>query len=213
MACFIAFTAIVYKQFGGVIQEALEADGKRVLAEHNAAEDQIISSLQTSINNIKSQETLADDVAAVKDLKAVTYQKLNEVGKVKPLYDFKAQMEKLLSMIATEEAAMQEKTKMVLMEEATVAVKKAFTEKEDLKKAALASAIATLKGEKGKAKDPVQGAYLSFFADKKKAAEKMDAAAEAEEARATIIGKLNATAMNEGFFFKFDETGKPKMVV
>lgn len=212
-ACFIAFTAIVYKQFGGVIQEALEEDGKRVLAEHNAAEDQVISSLQTSIQNIKEQETLVEDVAAIKELKGVTYNKLNEVGKVKPLYDFKAQMEKLLSMIASEEAAMQEKSKIAMMEEATVAVKQAFTANEDLKKAALQSAISSLKGGQGGGKDPVQQAYLSFFAEKKKAAEKIDAAAESKEARLAILSKLNATAMNEGFFFRFDETGKPKMVV
>lgn len=213
MACFIAFTTIIYKQFGGVIQEALEDDGKRVLAEHNAAEDQVISSLKQSIVNIKSQESLVDDIVAVKDLKAETYKKLNEVGKVKPLYDFKAQVEKLLSMISHEEAVMQEKAKTALMAEATDAVKASFAKNADLKKAALTSAISTLKGGKGGAKDPVQDAYLSFFADKKKAAEKIDAASETAASREAIIMKLNATAMNEGFYFQFDPSGKPKMVV
>ena len=213
MACFIAFTAIIYKQFGGVIQEALEEDGKRVLAEHNAAEDQVISSIKQSIENIKAQEGVVDDIAAVKELKAETYKKLNEVGKVKPLYDFKAQVEKLLGMIAHEEAVMQEKSKIALMAEATDAVKGSFAQNADLKKAALSSAIASLKGGKSGAKDPVQEAYLAFFAQKKKAAEKIDAAAEATAAREAIISKLNATAMNEGFYFQFDSSGKPKMTV
>ena len=212
-ACFIAFTAIIYKQFGGVIQEALEEDGKRVLAEHNAAEDQVISSLQQSISNIKAQESVVEDISAVKELKAETYKKLNEVGKIKPLYDFKAQVEKLLSMISHEEAVMQEKAKIALMEEATNAVKASFADNAELKKAALSSAIASLKGTKSGAKDPVQDAYLAFFADKKKAAAKIDAAAEAAAAREAIIMKLNATAMNEGFYFQFDKDGKPKMVV
>ena len=213
MACFIAFTSIIYKQFGGVIQDALEADGKRVLAEHNAAEDQVISSLKQSIDNIKSQESLADEIVAVKELKAETYKKLNEVGKVKPLYDFKAQVEKLLSMISHEEAVMQDKAKNNLMTEATDAVQASFAANAELKKAALASAIASLKGTKSGIPDPVQGAYLAFFADKKKAAAKVDAAAEAAAAREAIVMKLNATAMNEGFYFQFDASGKPKMVV
>lgn len=182
-----------------------------MLAEHNAAEDQIISSLQESISNIKAQETLVGDLEAVKSLKAETYTKLNEVGKVKPLYDFKAQMEKLLSMISTEEAVMQEKAKVNLMKEATESVKKSFTQKVELKKAALSSAIATLKGGSATTADPVQVAYMSFFASKKKDAEKMDASQEAKEAREAILMKLNATAMNEGFYFQFDESGKPKM--
>ena len=213
MACFVAFTAIVYKQFGGVIQEALEADGKRILAEHNAAEDQVISSLQESIDNMKEQSTLVEDVTAIKELKEETYAKLNEVGKVKPLYDFKSQVEKLLSMISHEEAVMQDKAKIALMAEATESVKASFSDDANLKKAALSSAIATLKGSKGGSKDPVQEAYLKFFAGKKKAAESIDAAAEAAAAREAIIMKLNATAMNEGFYFQFDESGKPKMVV
>jgi hypothetical protein len=202
----------VYKQFGGVIQEALEADGKRILQEHNAAEDQVISSLKESIQNIKEQETIVEDVEAVKALKAETYKKLNEVGKVKPLYDFKAQVEKLLSMISHEEAVMQEKAKIALMEEATAAVKASFATNDNLKKAALASAIASLKGGQSGGKDPVQEAYLAFFADKKKAAEKIDAKAEAAAAREAIIAKLNATAMNEDFYFKFGPDGKPQMV-
>ena len=211
--CFIAFVAIIYKQFGGLIKEGLEADGKRILAQHNAAEDQVISSLQTSIENIKAQETVVEDITAFKELKAATYEKLNAVGKVKPLHDFKAQVEKLLSMIGHEEAALQEKAKVALMEEATVAVRKAFVGNDKMKQAALASAIASLKGAKSGAKDPVQEAYLQFFARKKKEAEKIDAAAETKVAREAIIAKLNATAMNEKFYFKFGPDGKPEMVV
>jgi hypothetical protein len=211
-ACFIAFTAIIYKQFGGVIQEALEDDGKRVLSDHNAAEDMIISSLNTSIENIKSQDTIVEDIAAVKAIKVETYKKLNEVGKIKPLYDFKAQIEKLVGLIGTEETVMREKAKSVLMAEATVAVKEAFVSNAELKKASLSAAIATLKGGGGGAKDPVQQAYLKYFAEKKKSAEKINPATEAKEARDAIILKLNSVAMNDGFYFKFDESGKPQMI-
>lgn len=183
------------------------------MADHNAAEDQVISALQESISNVKEQETLVEDISAIKELKAETYAKLNEVGKVKPLYEFKAQVEKLLSMISHEEAVMQDKAKISLMAEATEAVKASFSDNSELKKAALSSAIATLKGGQGGAKDPVQEAYLAYFADKKKAAASIDAKAESAAAREAIVMKLNATAMNEGFYFQFDPSGKPKMVV
>ena len=215
MACFVAFTAIVYKQFGGVIKDALEADGKRILKEHNAAEEQFCQVLQEFITEMKSQESIVQDIEDIKALKIQTYEKLNAAGKVKPLYDFKHQMEKLLNIIAAEEANMQEAGKSKMMVEATAAVLAQFGTDKKLQKAALTNAIALLKGGKGDgATDPVKAAYLQFFANKKVQAAKVDAKAEALAARETILVKLNAAAKNEKMFLEFDAaTGKPKMVV
>lgn len=210
-ACFICFCGVVYKQFGGVIYEALEEDGKRVLAETNAAEDSVIRDLDTAIKDIESQAGIVEDLEGVKQLKIETYEKLNAVGKVKPSYNFKAQVEKLLTVIESEEASSQEKGKMALMEEATAAVTEAFATNKELKKQTLANAVAMLKGTKTGA-DPVKEAYLKFFADKKKAAESLNEADEAKESREAMIAKLNAVAKNDKFYFEFDGAGVPKMV-
>jgi Mitochondrial ATP synthase B chain precursor (ATP-synt_B) len=225
LACFCAFAAIVYKQFGGVIKDALEADGKRILKEHNAAEEEIIQILDNFITEMKSQDTIVQDIEDIKALKKQTYEKLNAAGKIKPLYDFKHQMEKLLNIIAAEEANMQEAGKSKMMVEATAAVQAQFATDKKLQKAALTNAIAMLKsgGGGGGAKtagaaavgpDPVKASYLQFFAAKKLAAAKVDAKAEALAARQAILTKLNAAAKNEKMFLEFDTaTGKPKMVV
>jgi hypothetical protein len=209
-ACMMAFSLIVYKQFGGVIYEALEQDGKRILAEHNAVEDEDIAALEFKINDVKAQSQIVQDAEDIKALKIQTYQKLNEVGKIKPQYEFKSQIEKLLSLMATEEANMTEKAKAALMLEATDAVKADFATSKELKKSSLQGAIATLKGAADKS-DPVKDAYLKFFRAKAKST--VDEKAEAAAAREQMITKLNAVARSEGFFFEFDASGKPKMIV
>jgi len=209
-ACFICFCGVVYQQFGTVIFEALEEDGNKTLVEMNAAEDGVIDSLTSTIEEIESQAGIVEDIEAVKDLKIETYAKLNEVGKVKPLYNFKSQVEKLLAAIAAEESASQEKEKMALMEEATAAVSAEFSSSKVLQKKSLANAIAMLKGSKT-GDDPVKEAYLNFFADKKKAAEKINEAEEAKASREAMIAKLNSVAKNDKFYFEFDASGSPKM--
>lgn len=200
----------MHKQFGSIIHDALTADGKAILAETNAAEDRNIANLESSIKEMEMQDGIVSDMEAVKQLKIDTYAKMNETGKVKPLHSFKSQVEKLLNVIAAEETASQDKEKMALMEEATASVTEQFAASKDLQKKALANSIAMLKGTKT-GSDPVKEAYLSFFADKKKAAAQVDEATEAKASRAALIAKLNAVAKNDKFYFEFDASGKPIM--
>ncbi|GKZ00685.1 hypothetical protein MPSEU_001020600 [Mayamaea pseudoterrestris] len=211
-ACFIAFTAIVYKQFGGAIYEALSAEGDRLIEEHNKVEDEVIHMLQDKIDDIKFQSRLVQDAEEIKQLKLQTYDMLNEAGKIKPLYDFKSQMERMLTIIQNEEANMTEKAKHSLMEEATAGVTSQFLSSADLKKRSLANAIASLKGTKASG-DVVKDAYLQFFKSKTAEASKIDPKKESAEARAVMAQKMNAIAKSEGFFFEIGADGKPKMVV
>jgi hypothetical protein len=209
-ACMIAFTSLVYKQFGGVIHDMLTEDGKRILAEHNKVEDQVINILEDKRQDIVMQERVVQDAKDIKALKEETYEKLNAAGKIKPQHEFKSQIERILHLMETEETSMTEKGKIALMEEATAAVTNKLLTDKKLQKSSLDNAIATLTGKKG-AKDPVKEAYLAFF--KAKASSKVDEAAEKKAARENVVTKLNAAAANEGFFFRFDPDGKPKMVV
>jgi hypothetical protein len=211
MACFMMFTAVVYKNFGGAIHDMLSEDGKQIMKEHNIAEDEIIQLLKDKVEDIKFQSRIVQDAEDVHALKLQTFEKLNAAGKIKPLYEFKAQMEKLLAVVEVEETNLREKAKQSLMEDATAAVSKAFGTSADLKKQSLANSIAILKGTKASA-DPVKAAYLKFFQDKAAASKNIDVAAEAKEAREIIVTKLNAVAGNDGFFFEFDNEGKPKMI-
>lgn len=215
MACFIAFVSIIYKQFGGTIYDALEEDGKKILQEHNKVEDEIIAMLQHKVDDIKMQSNVVQDAEAVKALKLETYEKLNAAGKIKPQYEFKAQVERLVSLMEQEEVNMKEKAKVALMEEATEAVKAEFATSKEMKKTSLVNAIATLKGGAAKgSSDPVKDAYLKFFQKKAAEAKGIDEKKETLAAREAMLTKLNAVAKNEGFFFEFDlATGKPKMTV
>lgn len=211
-ACFIAFTAIIWKQFGGTIKEALESDGKRIIEEHNKVEDEIIGMLQDKVDDIKMQSRIVQDAEDIKALKIQTYEKLNAAGQVKPQYEFKHQIERMLNIVEAEEVNVREKAKHAMMEEATAKVMSEFATNDALKKKSLANAIATLKGGKSSG-DPVKETYLKYFQDKAAAAKKIDEKAETNAARANIITKLNAIAKSEGFFFEFGPDGKPKMVV
>jgi hypothetical protein len=212
-ACFIAFTAIVYKQFGGAIHDMLQEDGVRILEEHNKLEDAIIHDLQDKLLDVQMQEHVVQDAMDIKELRVASYVKLNAAGIIKPQFEFKHQMERLLTMMAQEEVSMQEKTKAAIMEEARVSVTAEFSTNKELKKTSLASAIAQLKGGQSGQSDPVKAAYLAFFKTKGVAAAKIDEKVELEQNRASMIGKMNAIASNEGFFFELDAAGKPKMTV
>jgi hypothetical protein len=191
------------------------------LEEHNRQEDAIITLLQDKINDIQMQSRIVQDAEDIKALKLATYEKLSAAGKVKPLYDFKSQMERMLALVEAEEVNLKEKAKHALMEEATAAVTAQFASSAELKKSSLAGAIAALKKGSGTGgatgggggPDVVQAAYIQFFKDKQKSAQKIDVGAETAASRKAIVTKLNAVAKNEGFFFEFDEAGKPKMVV
>ena len=182
-----------------------------MLVETNKAEDAVISNLEETIEDLKSGQGLLEQLEAMKELTEETYAKQNATGKIKPLYAYKTQVEKLLSVIASEEAAGEEKAKMALMEEATAVVQANFASDKSLKKKALSNAVAVLKGAKSDS-DPVKDAYMAFFALKKAEAAKIDEAAEIQEARASLITKLNTVAMTEKFYFNFDASGTPKMI-
>lgn len=211
-ACMIMFTALVYKNFGATIGEMLEEDGKRIIEEANKVEDTILSTLKEKKADVLMMENVVKDAQDIHKLKEETYVKYNEAGKIKPLHEFKGQMERVLNMIAAEEAAYTEKTKVALMEEATVAITNELLSNKELQKISLDNAIAQLKGTKP-GPDPVKQTYLQFFEWKKSESAKIDESIELKEKREMFVKKINAVMSNEKFFFQFDNDGKPKMVV
>lgn len=211
-ACMIMFTALVYKNFGATIGTMLEEDGKRITEEANKVEDTILSTLKQKKEDLLMMQNIVKDAQDIHTLKEETYVKYNAAGKIKPLHEFKSQMERVLHMVATEEAAVTEKTKTALMEEATIAVTNELLTNKDLQKVSLDNAIAQLKGSKPGV-DPVKQTYLQFFQWKASEAKKIDAATETLAAREALVKKINAIASNEKFFFQLDNDGKPKMVV
>ena len=211
-ACMIMFTALVYKNFGATIGTMLEEDGKRITEEANKVEDTILSTLKQKKEDLLMMQNIVKDAQDIHTLKEETYVKYNAAGKIKPLHEFKSQMERVLHMVATEEAAVTEKTKTALMEEATIAVTNELLTNKDLQKVSLDNAIAQLKGSKPGV-DPVKQTYLQFFQWKAGEAKKIDAATETLAAREALVKKINAIASNEKFFFQLDNDGKPKMVV
>lgn len=209
-AVFVAFCVTLYTQGGDAIAKAFEEKSDAILKEQNEAEDKVIQALQEQLTFLRASGNMVEDFEAINAIREETYQKLNEAGKVKPLYEFKSQVEKLLNMIEQEEASVGEKTKIALLKEATESVYGQFASNKQLKKAALDSAIASIKGDK--ATDPVQSAFINFFKAKSKSVTKEQAAKEGEEQRAALVAKMNAIAKTEGFMFNLDGNGVPKML-
>lgn len=208
---FVAFCIIFYQQGGEAVYNVLKADGDSILKEQNEVEDKVIAALEEKLAALKGGGDTVSNFEAINAIREQSYANLNAAGKVKPLHDFKAQVEKILNMIAVEETAVFEKSKTSLLTEATATVTAQFSTDKQLKKAALDAAIASIKGTKKSSADPVQAAFLSFFKDKKAAAAKADTAAEEAAERAALVAKLNSVAKNEGFLFEFDDKGMPKM--
>jgi hypothetical protein len=119
-------------------------------------------------------------------------------------------MDRILGMIVQEENSVADKAKHALMAEAVATVTKEFASSAELKKAALDSAIAKLKGSK--AEDPVLKSFQTFFKQKAAEAKKSDDGSEEKAQRAALVAKLNSVAKNEGFYFDFDSKGSPKML-
>jgi len=213
LAVFLAFCVTVYTQGGQAIYDALDEKGRKLLKEHNEVEDKVIEALEQKLVFLKANRNMVEDFNAINEVRAATYEKLNAAGAVKPKHDFKLQVERMLSMIAAEEASVTEKMKVALMAEATASVTEKFTSDKALKKAALDSAIAKIKGGKGGKVDPVQAAFVQFFKDKAAAAKASKDDSEGKAQRAAMITKMNSVAKNEGFFFEFDNAGNPKMLV
>lgn len=212
LAVFLAFCVTFYTQGGDAVYKALDEKAVNLLKEHNEAEDKVIEALEQKLVFLKANQNMVNDFEAINALRAATYEKLNAAGAIKPKHDFKSQVERMLNMIAQEETNVTEKTKMALMSEATASVKASFSSDKALKKAALDSAIAQLKGGKAGA-DPVQAAFVQFFKDKAAAAAASKDDSEEKAQRAAMIAKMNAVAKSEGFFFQFDAQGQPKMTV
>jgi Mitochondrial ATP synthase B chain precursor (ATP-synt_B) len=213
LAVFIAFCVTFYTQAGGAIEKTLQESGDAILKEQQEAEEKVIEALEQKLEFLKVGSNMVSDFETTYKMREEAYANLNAAGKIKPHHDFKAQVERILSMISQEEFNLSEKAKTNLMNEATVAVTAQFETSKELKKAALDAAINKIKGVSKPGDDPVQAAFIQFFQDKGAAAAKADNTAEASAQRAALVAKLNALAANENFFFRFDETGQPKMVV
>lgn len=211
LAVFLAFCVTFYTQGGDAVYKALDQKAVDLLKEHNAVEDKVIKALEAKLEGFKASHNMVNDFEAINQIRKETYEKLNKAGAIKPHHDFKAQVEKMVNMIAQEEANVTEKTKMALMTEATASVTSKFTSDKALKKAALDAAIAKLKG--GKAEDPVLSAFVQFFKDKGAAAAASKDDSEEKAQRAALVAKMNGVCKSEGFMFEFDASGAPKMAV
>ena len=209
-ACFMMFCVGVYVNAGDAIYNYFDDQAKAMLKEHTDAEDELIAAFEDKLNVLKMNKNIVQDFEAINKLREETYANLNKAGAIEPSYEFKQQMERVLSMIVQEENSVADKAKHALMAEATASVSKEFTASKELKKAALDSAINKLKGIK--AEDPVLKAFQKFFQNKAAAAKKADDGSEEKAQRAALIAKLNSVAKNEGYYFDFDASGNPKMV-
>ena len=197
-----------------MISKGFKDEADSMLKLQNEAEDEVIAKLEENLGHMKLTENIVQDYQDVFDLTEESYNKLNAAGAIKPQHDLKAQMEKCLNMIAHEEQNAYDKAKTTMMVEATDAVTASFGSDKALKKAALDAALAKLTGKAAAGGDPVQAEFFKYFQEKSAAAKKADDGSEEKEARKSMVAKMNATAENEGWFFRLDaETGQPKMVV
>lgn len=214
-AVFVAFCVALWSQGGDAIHAALDEKAKNLLKEHNEAEDKVIAALEQKLDFLKANQNMVNDFEAINSIREETYQKLNQAGAVKPQHDLKAQMERILNMIAQEEANVREKTKNAIMTEATEYVTQQFVTSKDLKKKALDAAIAQIKGigskEAGAGVDPVREEFSKFLKNKAAEAAKVTDDAEEKAQRAALIAKMSAVARSENMFFDFDASGKPFM--
>jgi len=211
---FLGFCVVAYTQGGDMLANMFKDEAKDMLKAQNDAEDKVIAKLEESVDYMKLTENIVEDYQAVYDLTEESYAKLNASGKIKPQHELKAQMEKMLAMVATEESNNYEKAKVAMMADATAAVTAEFASNKDLKKAALTGAIAKLTG-KGKAasSDVVSDEFVKFFKATGANAKASDDGSEEIAAREAMIAKMNAVAENDGMYFRFDaKTGKPALI-
>lgn len=211
-AAFIAFCLVVYTQGGDAIHKALDARAQALLKEHRESEQELIEEMESLVQHLGNQLEIPEIMEDMNTVREDTYVKLNAAGAIKPKHDLKAQVERILAMIAHEEASNIDKAKVALMQEATASVSEQFATSKQLKKAALDAAIATIKGgANAGGDDPVKTAFVKFFKDKAaEAAKSKDTSAETTQ-RAAFLAKANAVSESEGYFFRFDENGVPKM--
>lgn len=211
MAVFIAFCVTVYSQAGDAIYKSLDATAQDILKEHTEVEEKVIEALQEKLEALQANENMVQDFEEINTMRETAYANLNAAGAIKPKHDFKVQVEKVLNIIQAEEFSVAEKAKTGLMEEATASVTDLFSTDKALKKAALDSAIAQMKGSAKPGSDPVHVAFVDFFKKKSIAAKKADDGSEEKAQREALVNKINNIAKSEGFFFEFDASGKPQM--
>merc|ERR1719445_300563 len=210
-AVFIAFCVTVYTQAGDAIYASLDEKSQTILKEQSEVEEKVISALEEKLEFLKENSNLVQYFEGIHQLRKESYDRLNAAGAIKPQHDFKAQVERLLGMIAAEETSVRDKKSKALLEEATQSVTDSFRTEKALKKAALDVAIANIKGTAVAGKDPVKDAFVSFFQQKAKDLKKTDDGSEEKATRAELVAKMNNVAKNEGFFFEFGDDGKVKM--
>ena len=211
-AVFVAFCVAAYTQGGDVVYKALDERAETLLKENNEAEEKVIAALEQKLDFLKANQNMVNDFEAINKVREESYANLNAAGAIKPKHDFKNQIERMLNMIAQEEANVTEKTKIAIMEEATATVTEKFSTSKELKKAALDAAIAQIKGTAGQGSiDPVRAEFSKFLKDKAAAAAKISGDEELMAQRAAMVAKMNAVAKSEGFFFELDANGKPTM--
>mmetsp|Transcript_27353 Transcript_27353/g.57307 ORF Transcript_27353/g.57307 Transcript_27353/m.57307 type:complete len:159 (+) Transcript_27353:1647-2123(+) len=90
-------------------------EAKEMLKAQNEAESKVITKLEESVEYMKLTENIVKDYQAVYDVTEESYAKLNASGQIKPQHKLKAQVEKLLGMIAAEETNSYEKAKIAMM--------------------------------------------------------------------------------------------------
>jgi hypothetical protein len=197
-----------------MVHKGLVSKADQMLAEQNELEDAVINCLEDLHSDIAAHSgKLVQDFEAINKVTEETYKKLNAAGAIKPQYDFKHQMERVLHLIEQEEVNVKEKAKHALMEEATASVSEKFKSSKELQKSALELAVAKINGTAKAGADPVKQEFIKFFKDKAASAKSADDTAELKAQREALVAKLNAVAKNEGFFFEFDNNGQPKMLV
>lgn len=210
---FLAFCVVAYTQGGDAMAKMFQDEANSMLKLQHEAEDEVIAKMEENLAYMKLTENIVQDYQDALALTQASYDKLNAAGKIKPQHELKAQVEKMLGLIAHEEASAYDKAKTAMMAEATAAVTAKFAEDKALKKAALDNALAKLTtGKSAPGGDPVQGAFVKFFQEKSAAAKKADDGSEQKAARAAMIAKMNSVAEMEGMYFRFDANGQPKMV-
>lgn len=212
-AVFIAFCVALYSSGGDAIYKFLDERAQTILKDHNKSEDKVISALQLKLDFLKANQSMVEDFENINIIREQAYTNLSVAGAIKPKHDLRSQIERVLNMIAAEEASLKEKTKIALMDEAIGIVKTKFVKSKQLKKSALNAAIATIRGEKATGVDPVQISFVNFFKEKAIAASKADDEAEEVSQRGALMAKINTVCKTEGYFFEFNASGKPEMVI
>jgi len=212
-AVFIAFCVAVYNSGGDAIYKFLDERAQIILKDHNRTEDKVIEALQLKLDFLKANQNMVNDFENINTIRKQVYKYLGAVGAIKPKHDLKYQIERVLNTIITEEVSATEKTKVALMDEAIISVKTKFLKSKQLKKSAFDAAIATIEGKKVIDGGPVHMSFVQFFKDKAITASKEADKSEEISQRSALISKLNTLCKTEGFYFEFDASGKPKMLV